>query len=123
MHVRFGVGHFRLDRDHGSALYRANLVFDEEAFGRGYGEENDFCMRAANAGMLNVLCDDAYVVHHGGRSFGPLGLQPDPGSMQRLLALHPGYADLVSGFIQADPLAPLRGEVLRAMRRDGVSMG
>ena len=104
------------------AIDRVGL-FDEDTFGRGYGEENDFCMRAASAGMLNVLCDDAYVVHHGGRSFGPLGLQPDPGSMQRLLALHPGYADLVSGFIQADPLAPLRDEVMRAMHRDGVSMG
>jgi len=32
VHVRFGVGRFRLDRDHGSALYRASLIFDEEAF-------------------------------------------------------------------------------------------
>jgi hypothetical protein len=32
VHVRFGVGQFRLDREHGSALYRASLVFDEEAF-------------------------------------------------------------------------------------------
>ncbi|HEY5776964.1 MAG TPA: glycosyltransferase, partial [Xanthomonadales bacterium] len=39
-------------------------LFDEEAFGLGYGEENDFCQRAEQAGLRNVLCDDAYVVHH-----------------------------------------------------------
>jgi GT2 family glycosyltransferase len=46
-------------------------LFDEAVFGAGYGEENDFSMRASAAGMLNLLCDDSYVVHHGGRSFGP----------------------------------------------------
>ncbi len=34
-------------------------LFDP-AFGPGYGEENDFCMRAHSAGYRNVLCDDAY---------------------------------------------------------------
>ena len=35
------------------------------AFGAGYGEENDFCLRAASAGWRNVLADDAFVVHTG----------------------------------------------------------
>jgi GT2 family glycosyltransferase len=87
-------------------------VFDEAAFGRGYGEENDFCQRAEQTGFRNVLCDDAYVVHHGAASFGPLGLQPDEGSMQRLLAKHPGYLEQVSEFIQSDPLARRRQEIL-----------
>ena len=34
-------------------------------FGAGYGEENDFCLRAARAGWRNVLADDAFVVHAG----------------------------------------------------------
>ena len=59
--------------------------FDEAAFGRGYGEENDFCRRAALAGWRNVLCEDAFVVHRGGQSFGPLGLRPGGTAMQRLL--------------------------------------
>ena len=50
------------------AISRIGL-FDEATFGRGYGEENDFCQRAEKAGMRNVLCDDAYVVHHVGASF------------------------------------------------------
>jgi GT2 family glycosyltransferase len=96
--------------------------FDEETFGRGYGEENDFCMRVAAAGMRNVLCDDAYVVHQGGGSFGPLGLQPDAGAMQRLLALHPGYEILISAYIREDPLAPLRQDLVQALHRAGVGM-
>jgi GT2 family glycosyltransferase len=89
-------------------------LFDEAAFARGYGEENDFSLRAAAAGWRNVLCPDAYVVHHGGRSFGPLGLRPDEASMRRLLRKHPGYAELVADWIEADPLAALRSAVLAA---------
>ncbi|HST01844.1 MAG TPA: glycosyltransferase family 2 protein, partial [Usitatibacter sp.] len=47
--------------------------FDEPAFGRGYGEEVDFCMRAARAGMRNLLCADAFVFHEGEVSFGGSG--------------------------------------------------
>lgn len=94
--------------------YAALGLFDEQAFGRGYGEENDFSLRAAAAGMRNVLCADAYVVHRGGQSFGPLGLRPDQHSMQRLLARHPDYLRMISAWIERDPLAALREQVLRA---------
>jgi GT2 family glycosyltransferase len=97
-------------------------LFDEETFGRGYGEENDFCQRAEQAGLRNVLCDDAYVVHHGGASFGPLGLKPDKSSLQRLLAKHPDYQRKVSEFIQTDPLAPRRQEILDCLQRAGLGM-
>lgn len=97
-------------------------LFDEATFGRGYGEENDFSQRAEQAGFRNVLCDDAYVVHHGGSSFGPLGLKPDAGSMQRLVAKHPDYQNKVADFIQADPLAPRRQEILDCLERAGAGM-
>ncbi len=45
-------------------------LFDAETFGRGYGEENDFCCRAEQAGYINVQCDDTYIFHKGTRSFG-----------------------------------------------------
>lgn len=96
--------------------------FDEQTFGKGYGEENDFCQRAEKAGMLNVLCDDAYVVHHGGASFSPLGLKPDETTMQRLLGKHPDYLQKVSQFISSDPLATRRQELLTCIERAGVRM-
>lgn len=96
-------------------------LFDEQTFGHGYGEENDFCQRAEQAGLRNVLCDNAYVIHHGGASFGPLGLKPDENSMQRLLAKHPDYQRKVMEFIQTDPLATRRQEILNCLQLKKVS--
>jgi len=82
-------------------------VFDP-AFGAGYGEENDFCMRAAGAGWRNVLCDDAFVVHVGGRSF--MGAKESLGVRNTALLLerHPRYLDLVRDFLAKDPIRALR---------------
>lgn len=97
--------------------------FDQALFGKGYGEENDFSVRARQAGFRNVLCDDVYVAHLGGRSFGPAGMQPDEASMQRLLSRHPEYLELVQAFIATDPLAHRRTELLEALQRAGVALG
>ncbi|HEY9809291.1 MAG TPA: glycosyltransferase [Halomicronema sp.] len=43
--------------------------FDEVAFGAGYGEENDYCLRTRKAGWQLAIADDAYVYHHGSRSY------------------------------------------------------
>lgn len=96
--------------------------FDADLFGKGYGEENDFSMRVAALGMRNVLCDDVYVAHVGGCSFGPTGLKPGEESMRRLLSRHPGYLDLVQEFIAADPLAERRNFLVQALQRAGVQI-
>ncbi len=44
--------------------------FDAERFGPGYCEENDYCVRAADAGFTLAVADDSYVVHARGRSYG-----------------------------------------------------
>jgi len=97
-------------------------LFDQELFGLGYGEENDFSMRARDAGLRNVLCDDVYVGHVGGRSFLPRGLAPDDAAMGRLLSRHPHYQGLVSGFIAEDPLAGRRNELILALQREGIRL-
>jgi GT2 family glycosyltransferase len=83
-------------------------LFDAETFGLGYGEENDFCMRAVQAGYRNVLCDDTFILHVGNSSFdskkGALARE----NMQRLVAKHPNYLKEVTSFIAADPLKPIR---------------
>lgn len=91
--------------------------FDQATFGRGYGEENDFCQRAAGHGWRNVLCDDAYVVHLGGASFAPLGLTPGGENLARLSARYPHYTSTVADFIRRDPLAARRAAILRQLRR------
>ncbi|MEM9305262.1 MAG: glycosyltransferase family 2 protein [Pseudomonadota bacterium] len=89
--------------------------FDAETFGAGYGEENDFCRRAAAAGWRNVLCDDAYVAHVGHASFRDTPWRPGGEAMQRLLAKHPDYEQVVHDFIAADPLAAIRQAIIDAM--------
>jgi GT2 family glycosyltransferase/glycosyltransferase involved in cell wall biosynthesis len=80
----------------------------DAAFGAGYGEENDFCLRAARAGLRNVLADDAFVVHTGGRSFA--GRKGELGSRNLALLerLHPHYSEMVRAYVASDPLRPLR---------------
>ncbi len=43
--------------------------FDEENFGAGYGEENDYALRARQAGWLLALADDVYIYHAQSRSY------------------------------------------------------
>jgi GT2 family glycosyltransferase len=89
------------------ALLDAIGPFDA-AFGRGYGEENDLCLRAARAGWRNVLCDDAFVLHLGGRSFAGAKAELGERNLPLVLARHPHYLDLVRDYIAADPLRPIR---------------
>ncbi|WP_376697030.1 glycosyltransferase family 2 protein [Wenzhouxiangella sp. EGI_FJ10305] len=96
-------------------------LFDEAAYGRGYGEENDWCMRAASAGWRHVICDDAFVAHEGGASFGPLGLKPGGEAMEILLSRYPDYMDRVSAFIEADPMAERRQRIVEAFRKSNPS--
>lgn len=93
--------------------------FDQATFGRGYGEENDFCRRAAGHGWRNVLCDDAYVTHRGGASFAVEGHHPGGENLARLNARYPRYNELVADFILRDPLAPLRQRIRAAHGETG----
>lgn len=43
--------------------------FDEENFGKGYGEENDFCLRARASGWELALADDVYIYHAQSKSY------------------------------------------------------
>jgi O-antigen biosynthesis protein len=85
--------------------------FDEQHFGRGYGEENDFCLRAADRGWVNRLCGDVFVYHAGGASFGTEGSDLREKASAVMDALHPDYQGLVREFVRLDPLAPLRERV------------
>jgi GT2 family glycosyltransferase len=44
-------------------------TFDEVAFPGGYGEENDYCFRAVNAGFRLVIATHTYVFHKKSRSY------------------------------------------------------
>jgi GT2 family glycosyltransferase/glycosyltransferase involved in cell wall biosynthesis len=80
----------------------------DPAFGAGYGEENDLCLRAARAGWRNVLAENAFVLHTGGRSFAGQKAELSLRNTTILLERFPHYERMVSEYIRVDPLAPLR---------------
>jgi FkbM family methyltransferase len=51
------------------SLIHAIGYLDEELFGRGYGEENDFCLRARKAGWQLAVADDVYIYHRQSASY------------------------------------------------------
>lgn len=98
-------------------------AFNERAFGRGYGEENDFSLRAANAGWRNVLCADTFVFHQGGVSFGSERADLLRNAAQALLALHPDYDERVVSFLTDDPVSEFRDAIDLARARLGGGEG
>lgn len=88
-------------------------LFRDDIFAQGYGEENDFCIRARHLGWRHVAAADVYVAHAEGRSFkhGALGAARKA-LIERNLAilerLHPGYHALIEAHGTADPLARAR---------------
>ncbi|MCW5733924.1 MAG: glycosyltransferase [Enhydrobacter sp.] len=82
--------------------------FDTAAFGRGYGEENDFCRRAAAKGWRHAAATNVFVWHKGGGSFAEQRERLLASAQLVLERRHPGYGTLVVDFIAIDPLWPVR---------------
>ena len=82
-------------------------LFDAKKFGRGYGEENDFCLRASRSGWVHKLACDVFVYHAGEVSFGKDSPERNK-AWSRLVNLHPDYPRLISEHNSRDPGAPFR---------------
>jgi GT2 family glycosyltransferase/glycosyltransferase involved in cell wall biosynthesis len=83
----------------------------EDAFAQGYGEENDWCLRARHLGWRHVAVPSVFVVHRGGSSFGAAKTRLMARNDQVLNRLHPGYNTLIRDFVARDPLAPARKRI------------
>jgi len=88
-------------------LVRRIGLFDP-AFGRGYGEENDWCRRAAALGYRHLIVPDLLVYHAHGAIFGAEKQHCLEINRKRLYRRHPDYLRRVDAFIRSDPLKPLR---------------
>ncbi|MDR3538440.1 MAG: glycosyltransferase [Acetobacteraceae bacterium] len=79
-----------------------------DVFAQGYGEENDFCLRARQLGWRHVGVPGVFVAHRSGASFGGPGGHLQRRNERLLNRLHPGYQQLVADFIRTDTLAEAR---------------
>ena len=86
-------------------------LFDEVAFGKGYGEEVDFCMRAARAGFRHWLCGDTFVYHAGEVSFGSSGAERRTEAQRIVDERYPEFQPAVRDFVTRDPPKSLRENV------------
>jgi GT2 family glycosyltransferase/glycosyltransferase involved in cell wall biosynthesis len=99
----------------------ATGLFREDLFAQGYGEENDFCLRARHLGWRHVGVPGVFVAHLGGQSFGAAGSHLIERNLAVLERLHPGYRRLIADFQAADPLAEARRRLDAARWRAGRS--
>ena len=86
-------------------VFVAQLPRLDTAFGRGYGEEVDWCQRARALGGRHVAQPRLFVEHRGGASFGStekLKLIRDNHAI--IARRYPTYDREVQQFIQGDPL-------------------
>lgn len=111
--VNFGRG-FEIPTAIGFCMYirRDSLdevgLFDRETFGKGYGEENDFCMRAAQNGWKHLLAADTYVFHAGEVSFATDSEKGKASGLGIIKEKYPDYDRIIHSHIALDPGKPYR---------------
>ncbi|MBO6757305.1 MAG: glycosyltransferase [Roseibium sp.] len=93
-------------------------LLDAETFGRGYGEETDFCMRARALGWRSVCAPGVFVAHTSMTSFGDekddlVGL-----NMPKVAEKHADYRRLTRTFVRTRPLRPSKRALARELLRE-----
>ena len=89
----------------------------DEAFGRGYGEEDDFGQKLQAAGRAVVCAPRAFVYHRGAASFGKtaqLAIERRANG-ELLLARWPDYNARTRAWCVANPLRPLHERIWHAL--------
>jgi len=92
----------------------------DTGFGRGYGEEVDWCRKLAHRGWRHLGHGGVFVEHQGGASFGSEQKRDLVRANNRIIERrYPGYDRLVQDFITSDPLGTPR----LALALAGVGIG
>lgn len=119
-----GAGVVEIPTGVGFCLYirrdslRAVGPLRSDLFAQGYGEENDWCLRARHLGWRHVAATGMFVAHGGGCSFNAGRIDLARRNYAILNELHPGYTALISDFQARDPLAIARRRLDMARWRE-----
>ena len=76
--------------------------YDDAKYPRGYGEENDFCMRAWRSGWSNLVTDKVHIWHHGSKSFGSEKVSLLESGLRQLSLDYSEYQHLIKKFFGPD---------------------
>ena len=92
-------------------------VFDSVTFKLGYGEENDWCMRAIAAGFKNLIAPNVYVAHEHGASFKAVAnlssIRLD--NARALSEKHPNYNSQVQAYLSRNELSQIVPILIHAL--------
>lgn len=86
-------------------------LFDTHAYGKGYGEENDWSMRARIRGWLDVLAPNVYVTHKEGQTYKSARNQLIQNSLRIVNKRFPDYMLMIDQWSKIDPLRPGRAAI------------
>jgi len=87
-------------------------LFDAATFGKGYGEENDWCVRARATGYRNIMVNNLFVYHLHGASYSESEKQDlTEANLRNLIKKHPQYLFEVEKFIKEDPVRDIRDSI------------
>lgn len=90
------------------AAFTAIGEFDAATFGKGYGEDNDFCLRALKAGFCNLHALDVFVHHEGGVSFAAVKRAETLRPLAALNRKHMAFKARLRRFAVDDPACAAR---------------
>ena len=89
--------------------YLNKISYLDTAFGRGYGEEVDWCQRARAFGGKHMCATNLFIEHRGGQSFGSAEKRKlISENNQKITKRYPAYDIEVQRFVSADPLRSTR---------------
>lgn len=88
-------------------------LLDQKTFGKGFGEDTDWCRRAVEKGFRNVMVENLYVFHNTGNSSYAVDRRKRMQiNREKLLVKHPDLTGIMRDFVEEDPLEPIRSYVL-----------
>jgi GT2 family glycosyltransferase/glycosyltransferase involved in cell wall biosynthesis len=91
--------------------------FDTERFTVGYGEENDFCLRASALGWQHRIACDTFVYHKGSVSFAARATKLAARAMKLLLERYPDYQRDIARYVGLGDITPYRFALTAALFR------
>ena len=96
-------------------------MFDT-VYGKGYGEENDWCCRAVKNGFVNVMITNLFVYHKHGASFGEVITKSKQERIDENLKIlcnrYPKYTQIIDEFILKDPIKDVRNFLKIIVKRN-----
>jgi len=83
-------------------------LFDAQLFPRGYGEENDFCMRGLKSGYKNFISTYCYIYHARSASFKEEKEALVAAGLNRVIEKYPEYTKLVQEAFHSKQMQTIR---------------